>query len=72
MKARGVFMESNNKPTLPKKGGGKVLRKLFEENQQRSRNQTPSPELVEIVKRQKIEEEKETQKKSALDKNLDI
>lgn len=65
-------MDSNNKPTLPKKGGGEVLRKLFEENQKRSRNQTPSSELVEIVKRQKIEEEKETHKKSALDKDLDI
>lgn len=65
-------MDSNNKLTLPQKGGSEVLRNLFEENQKRSRNQTPSSALVEIVKRQKKEEEKETHKKSALDNDLDI
>ncbi|MNL79852.1 hypothetical protein D3C87_2065490 [compost metagenome] len=65
-------MKFNSKPLFPQKNGGEILRKLFEENQKRSRSQSPSSKLIEIVKRQKIEEEKETHKKSALDTDLDL
>ena len=64
-------MDTNKKPTFPKKGGGEVLRKLFEENQKRSRSHRPSREFLEIIQRQRDEEEKRN-KKSAISTDLDV
>lgn len=54
---------------LPKKGGGQRLRKIYEDNKKKSK---PSPELLEILRQQKVEEEKEKNKKSAIEKDIGV
>ena len=58
-----------SKPNLPKKGGGETLRKIYEDNRRKSK---PSPELLEILKQQKIDEEADQQKKPAVAKDMDV
>lgn len=60
---------SNSSVKFPKKGGGQSLRKQYEENRKKSK---PSPELLDILKQQKIEEEKVNIKKSAIEKDLGV
>ena len=60
-------MESN-KPKLPKKGGGEVLKKLYENHR---KNSKPSPALEKVIKQQ-IVDEAERNKKSARPKDLDV
>lgn len=59
----------SSKPKVPKKGGGNVLKKLYEDHRNKSK---PSPELIEIIKKQKIEDEEEINKKSAVGRDLEI
>jgi hypothetical protein len=57
------------KPKLPKKGGGEALRKIYEENRKKSK---PSPELLDILKQQKIDEETDQKKYPAAAKDMEV
>lgn len=59
-------MESN-KPKLSKKGGGDVLKKLYENHR---KNSKPNPDFERTIKQQIIDES-ERNKKSATPNNLD-
>lgn len=59
-------MESN-KPKLPKKGGGEVVKKLYENHR---KNSKPSPDLERVIQRQIIDQV-ERNKKSATPQDLD-
>jgi len=57
----------SNKPKLPKKNGGEVLKRLYENHRKSSK---PSPDLERAIKQQ-ITDEAERNKKSAMPKDLD-
>lgn len=54
---------------IPMKGGGDRLRKMYEEKRKKSK---PSPVLLDILKQQKIEEEKNKNKKSDIEIDLGV
>ncbi len=60
---------TNSDKKLPRKGAGKILKDLYEKNRGKSK---ASPELLEILKQQKIQEQTELEKnrKSAKDEDL--
>ena len=59
---------TNSDKKLPQKGAGKILKDLYEKNRNKSK---ASPELLEILKQQKIQEQVdlEKNKKSAKDQD---
>lgn len=62
---------TNSNTKLPKKGAGKFLKEIYEKNRSKSK---ASPELLEILDQQKIQEQVgvEKNKKSAKDSDLEI